>query len=288
MNRVLFIAFLILGLDYASPASITLITTNLGGQLAEFALPPGFSTASVYPLIVVYHEKGESQADLLGTYTPRDILNTNILNNGWIMCSSAAHGDNWGNQNALNDYVNLLQFAFTNYHILTNLVVAYSGSMGGLPSLLTVGNRTGINTNYAAWIGFYPVINLSAIYTNTGNTYQSSINTAYGSSSYATIPLGHDPSLFAGASFSGLRMLFSASQSDTIAVQAFHTDPMRVNVQPYAFQDLLFQATGPHADASHYDVPTVMSFLQGVLYVPTKPLSVAGNLNFSGSIRTGP
>lgn len=264
----LFALGLLLAAHQSRGASLSIVTTNLGGQVNEFVLPPGWNSSSTNPLIVVFHEFGETHADVLGTYTPRDIMFTNIINQGWILASSDAHGNNWGNQAALDDYVQTLTFALTNYHITPNKVVAYCGSMGGLPSLLTVLNRTGVKTNYHGWFGVYPVCNLSAIYTNTSNFYQSSVNAAYnipGGGNYATQTAGHEPGFISNTNLFGSAFLFSASVSDTIAIQSQNTDLERASIVGPPVENTLFQATGAHADASHYNVASATNFLNRVL-----------------------
>jgi hypothetical protein len=242
----------------------TVITVSTLSQPAQVILPSGFDSSKTYQLIIWCHGAGQDYTAPLSDPFAK-VMATNIVESQRIICSSTAHGENWGIQAAVDDYTELNNFMMTNaaWHIITNRTVIIPESMGGLCGLQLAANRTGVNTNILGWFGIIPVCNLSNLYSI--GTYTAEINTAYGiSGNYDVKTAGHDPHLFSASVFSGLRMRFNASPSDTVVPKAFNTDLMQALIAPVTFEDTVVVSSGNHGDASQFQTDDVISFLNRV------------------------
>lgn len=254
---------------FLSSHNSTAYTTNVVSapplrQVAQFILPAGYSTSNEYPLLVYHHGAGQNHASTL-----TEPLNTNlivsIVNAGWIVASSDAHLENWGNQNSVDDMEEVIAYALTNYSVKRKGVVIMSQSMGGLDGLVTLTNRaSGVNTNIVGWVGVYPVCSLSNMFFHS--IYTADIRTAYGiagdNSDYDSKTDGHDPvNQLPGSAYAGLRMRWYASPSDTVVTKVANTDAMRAKVAPYVLENELIVCSGDHGDPSHFQPADTIPFL---------------------------
>jgi hypothetical protein len=225
-------------------------------QTAEIILPPSFNASTIYPLILYHHGAQEDHTAPLADALKKSTIRR-LAQSGWIIASSDAHSENWGNQAAVDDYHELLGYVFANYNIHTNGTIVLSQSMGGLSGLHQCTMRTAgnVETNISSWFGVYPACSLSNVYQNA--SFTSEINTAYGitgtpPNDYSTATAGFDPLLMSASSFSGLRMWWTASSGDTVVPQAANTDAMRTHLTGQMVDLGLREATGDHGDTSHF------------------------------------
>jgi hypothetical protein len=222
--------------------------------------PGNYPTAKPSPLVIYHGGNNETYA------SPRvDALKAaliqSLLDNGYIVAASNAHGNNWGNQNALNDYGELYGYVRTCLQV--SRTVLLSQSMGGCSGLMVAARKTfGIK----GWAGIFPVCNLRRMYDNNyGGLFTGQIKTAYGvaadGADYATKTAGWDPVLRPATDYAGLRMRFYASPSDTVVEKAYHTDPLVTLVTGQATECAVQACVGDHGDPSHFQAADLVTFL---------------------------
>lgn len=115
------------------------------------------------PLIIWFHGSGQPTGNEEGltafeTVAPNTYA---FLKAGYLVVSSNAHGDNWGNEQSQQDYVDLYNYVKSKYPI-TNTYF-WATSMGGLDSLLVL--RSG-KIPAKAYAGMSPVTDFDSVYNN--------------------------------------------------------------------------------------------------------------------------
>ena len=182
-----------------------------------------------------------------------------LLAEGHILAASNAHGDNWGNADAIADYNALYADAAARYTV--NKVIFISQSMGGMSGLLCVEDGT---IPVDGWLGIYPACNLAWCYAQ-GGSFLVSIKAAYGiasdGSDYAAKTAGHDPVLLDGTAFT-IPTRFYASAGDTRVTKADNSDAMALVVDAYATENDVVVCSGAHGDPSHFQPSDVVSFIE--------------------------
>lgn len=229
--------------------TFNLTTPTVGGQAAQYLVP----TAPLNGKLIMYvHGAGDT---LLWLNTNAIGTREALLRQGYILAGSAAAGDNWGNQAGLDSYTALYNDILTRFPSVSKIMM-YAGSMGGMCSLLTIGNNT---FPVKAWYGVFPVTNLAAEY---ALSFTAAINTAYnipGGGSYATQTAGHDPNLLSGSLYT-LPMRFTASPSDTTVPKTQNTDLEAAKVAATTPEHFVLTSFGAHGDASNFMPSDVVSF----------------------------
>ena len=193
-----------------------------GSQPMRYWMPPKSLMGASTPLVIWCHQLGHTEAMTTGYWSFAMIHAA--MQEGWMYAASRAHGDNWGNDASLTDVVNL--YNYVNAVQPVSSVILAGASMGGLDAALTVAKG---NLPAGKVKGVYlidPVLDLQWAYTANTNTFQSSINAAYGGvASYAAIPAGHDPiRSFTPSTYSGVRWRFSSSVNDATVSKTANTD----------------------------------------------------------------
>lgn len=229
-------------------------TLALPSQPFLLLLPDEYDGSAV-PLIIYHGGTGETMS-APRTDTLKQTLITYLLSNGYAIVASNAHGNNWGNDASLADFVELHTWAKS--QITPSVTLLLSQSMGGMSGLLTAAARP---FAIAGWAGIYPVCNLADCYTNP--TFETQINTAYnipGGGTYAEQTAGHDPVLLSASAFAGLRMRFYASASDTIVSKTNNSDAMATLVDATATENDVVVCSGDHGDTSHFQPADLIAF----------------------------
>lgn len=198
--------------------------TTPNGQIARILpCPPNLRKASGNPLIIWSHPHGATQGIAPGYFSWPLLFALNNL--GCTVAASALHGNNWGNQNAIDDNVDLYT-RIGQYFGTPSAVIMVGGSMGGLASALAVAD--GRIPNIKGVIGIDAVFNLANLFANNAGTYSAAIRTAHGiaadGSDYAAKTAGKDPILLPASSYAGVRWRFYASTSDTDVPKANNAD----------------------------------------------------------------
>lgn len=212
--------------DARGPCGLTRELLVIGGQDALILTPPGLEPEAEAPLVIYHHGRGEdwnaieSRNNLLSTMCALGAA-------GYVIAGSHAHGNNWGNQEAIDDYVALHDMIAAERPIRD--VMFLSVSMGGLSGLVTLAR--GVIPDVRAWIGIAPVTNLGYFYFDD-DEIRPQVEAAYGGPPDPE----HDPMALDPAVFRGVPMLLWASYED-------ETVPRTENA------DRFLEHLGEHADA---------------------------------------
>lgn len=230
------------------------VNTTAGGQNVRILVPDNY----VNKCVVYHHGAGEDYTSI--NAADKASIVTQLTGEGYLMAASSAHGDNWGNQAAVDDYVALQSYLVTNYAPAKTALM--SQSMGGLTGLLTA--SAGF-AGLCGWFGIYPVCNLSAMFANNAGTYAGAIRSAYSiaadGSDYSTKTSGHDPVLLTASTFNRLPMRFWHSSGDTVVGKTANSDQMQTLVSGSKQESTVIATTGDHGDASNFNPTAVSDFL---------------------------
>lgn len=236
-------------------------TDTLTGQ-SIMILVPASGAATPYAgaptgVIMYVHGSGEDQTGLI-TDTLKFSCRDALINAGYILCGTNAHGNNWGNQLSIDDYVALEKYIRANYNVKN--VALWSQSMGGLDGLSVLAQG---KIKLVGWLGTYPVCNLANLY-GLG-TYAGAINTAFGitgsgNATYANLTYGQDPALKKGFAWRHVPMRFYASTGDTVVPRAQNTDVLAAVVAGSCRESVVVPCTGEHGDPSHFIASEYLAF----------------------------
>jgi hypothetical protein len=235
--------------DNRGPCGMLRTEFDIDGQRGLLLTPGGLAPDVPAPLVLQHHGRGgDWNAVEEGLTAP--ILTCGLGANGYMIASSHAHGDNWGNQPALDDYVALYEAIAAEREI--DGVLILSVSMGGLSGLLTVASKK--IPDVRAWAGVYPVTNLGYAYFDD-EELGPQIEHAYGEPP----PPDHDPMELDPEVFAGLPMLIWASYADHTVPAARHAVPFlaRLGDPPTA---RLIVTEGDHGDLSNFDPAELVAF----------------------------
>lgn len=231
----------------------TTVDTTAGGQAIKILIPDNYVSSAV----VYHHGAGETAASLTSDTLKQGVVNR-LLSDGYLVASSDAAGENWGNQAGLDAYAALQSYLATNY--APTKMAIFSQSMGGCTGLQTFAAG-----GYVAWFGIFPVCSLSSMFASNAGTYAGAIRAAFGiasdGSDYASKTSGHDPALLSSAAFSRLPMRFWASASDTVVAKTMNTDAMKTLVAGSKAESEVVVCSGDHGDTSHFSPQGVSDFL---------------------------
>jgi hypothetical protein len=222
---------------------------TINGQPCLILTPRNYREGHPINVVMYHHGSSELAASLVTEWRKSKLIRR-LLVDGYMLCASDAHGNNWGNQAAVEDYNALYRYLDANYTV--GKVVNLGQSMGGLTSLLTLTN--GAWPKLVGWIGIYPVCSLRAIY-DLG-TLAPAIRTAYGiaadGSDYAAKTAGHDPALLLASAYDYHRLVSWASSGDTLVPKSTNTDALATLVSGHASMMAVYAVTGDHGDPSHF------------------------------------
>jgi len=237
-------------------------TDTITGQNIMLLVPDAgsahpYNPANQTPVIIHVHGAGETESGLTTDslkFTSRDAL----INAGYILAASNAHGNNWGTQASVDDYVALEKYIRANYNVKG--VALWGQSMGGLDALSVVAQG---KIPVTGCLLTYPVCSLSNLY-GLG-TYTSAIDTAHGITgvgiaTYANKTYGLDPALKTASVYRDTPMRFYASTSDTVVPKAANTDAMQAIVATTRTEAVVVACTGNHGDASHFQPSDYVAF----------------------------
>jgi hypothetical protein len=226
-----------------------------------------YNAGNPTPLVIYHHGVGETETALVSDSLKAAVVAA-LINAGYILAGTNAHGENWGSTAGCDDYWDLYLKCITDYNV--SKVLFLSQSMGGLTGLLSL-TRQDI-PNVVGWCGIYPVCNLANLHT-LGGSFGTAIETAYGitgvgTQTYANKAFAHDPVLKTGASFQGVWTRFYASASDTVVPKADNTDVLAALVAGSVAENTVVVCTGNHGDPSHFQPSDVVAFFARALLNP--------------------
>lgn len=241
----------------------TIVDDVAGGEDIRILEPDVYNNKA----LIYFHGRGE---DYRGT--TEDSLKAGIIdrvtNDGWLVASSTAGGNLWGNDTSLTAYLALQTYLEANYD--TDDIVFFTQSMGGLAGL-----RAAASGNYPKLRGcfnIYPATDVVNVYdTNVG--FQSEILTAWSAanrSALVTAVATKNPIALSGNAFANLAMKFYASKDDTVVTKSGNTDPMIAILASYARECESSVCCGNHGDATHFQ-PANVAALMGRATNPVQP-----------------
>lgn len=216
-----------------------------------------YNSANPTPVILYAHGASEDHTSITTDGMKSATINA-LMDAGYIVASTNAHGNNWGNQSSVDDFNALAKYVRSNYNVKG--MAMWSQSMGGLTGLQVV---TQGNVDLVGWLGTYPVCNLANLYSL--GTYVSQINTAYGITgsgllTYANQTNGHDPVLKSAKAYKDIPMRFYASPSDTVVPKANNADALSAIVANSRSEAVTVVCSGNHGDASHFQPSDYAAF----------------------------
>jgi pimeloyl-ACP methyl ester carboxylesterase len=255
------------GKTTSSGIAYTEIAFTIGSDACLAAVPANPSST----LALVGHGHGGSEQTINGV--PFVATLDRMIASGWLVVSTDAAGNGWGNDASINAYVAAWTWARAN--LGTKRTILYGQSMGA-QVLANVLHR-GLVTDQVAFVSIDGALSLATAHAS--GSYQAAVRTAYGiasdGSDYAAKTAGHDAALLPAAGFSGTRMLLEASTGDTAIPKTSHTDVFAANVAGQPAQLVQLTGSGAHVTADNYFPTDVHAFLAPkVTRLVSKPMTV--------------
>ncbi len=231
------------------PCGMTRMEFEIDGQRGLLLMPPELEEDGEAPLVLYHHGRGEDWHTIeTGLAAPE--LSCALGASGYMIAASHAHGNNWGSEQAVADYVKLYRAIAAQRRIRG--VMFLSVSMGGLTGLVTLAR--GLIPDVRAWAGIYPVTNLGYAY------FEDERTTGQVEKAYRGPPSPEqDPSVIDPARFRGIPMLIWASDEDTRV-------PMAENAVRFLERlgnpsnARLIVTEGEHGDPSNFDPAELVAF----------------------------
>ncbi len=238
----------------------TTVNTTAGGETVKILVPSGWVNGG--RCVIYHHGRTETAASLTSDGNKTDVVNR-LTSDGYLMASSDAAGDNWGNQASQDAYDALIAYLDSNY--APAQYAFWAQSMGGLSAL----NMIAGGTSVAGFYGAFPVCSLADMFNgNVGATYPPSIRTAYGiaadGSDYSTKTSGYDPLLATASSYLRVPMRFVASSGDFTVDKSANSDAMSAHVAAQLAEHDVITHTGAHGDASVHKPQDISDFMARV------------------------
>lgn len=205
------------------------------------------------PKVVVYtHGSGENVENIFRDPKKEPIFNA-LLNAGYAVATTDAHGDNWGSPASERDQLALVT-ALRERDLRDVYVLALSmGGFNGLQLLDDVPVR--------AWAGIFPACDLRSVY-DLG-LYPGQIRTAYdragrrlGDAIARRSPVDFEPPA------NGLPMRFWASPDDRVIPKRENTDRCAALARERGARVEVTTTTGDHGDPSNYDAAGVLRLFE--------------------------
>lgn len=216
----------------------------VGGQRAVLVTPPQ-RTAKV---VLYTHGSGETADNSFGDPGKQETLAA-LLDAGYALAASDAHGNNWGNPASERDYVRLVG-ALRRRGLRDVYVLALS--MGGFNGLQVL-DRVRVR----AWAGIFIACDLASI--EELGQYSEDIRAAYGLDEDApAAPAIRGRSPVEVDVPRGLPMRFWASPEDTVVPKGPNTDACAEEARRDGARVEVTTARGEHTDPSHYDAQGIL------------------------------
>lgn len=192
-------------------------------------------------LVLYFHgANGTDTTDINDAYTGPTFKA--LHDNGYLVATSLAHGNNWGNDVSQQDYIDL--YNWVNQQYKPKNVVFMARSMGGLDSLNLLHKKA---IPVKAYVGFAPVANLGDLYQT--NLFSDQILAAYGAdpSTITQKSAGHSPVSF--NDYPDVPALIYSSYEDKVVKRANNTDMVQLK------NKTVVTSHGDHGDPTSYNHP---------------------------------
>lgn len=240
--------------------NITELTPTISGQPAIIKYVNSLNSTQPVKLVIYFHGSGANQLDPFTDPNSKHVIDK-LLSEGYIVATSQAHGNAWGNQASQDDYLALYNYVNSAYNIMD--VVYIGHSMGGLASLSMLSKNT--IPKAKIWYGIMPVTNLADAYSVPA--FITPIETAYsfsGGANYAAATAGYDPQLLVTSTYAGSKYTMTASASDVTVSKTNNSDLFNTKLTTGSIQSSVITATGVHGDISHFIPKSVYRFVQNI------------------------
>lgn len=181
-------------------------------------------------LVVYAHGSGQTAESI----RDRDHahLMADLLNAGYVVASSDAAGNAWGNPASVQDYVDLVTEVRNTRKIGGVFVIGES--MGGLPSLQLLDRISGVQ----AWVGIFPV------------TDARTVDGAEATAAVAPVAVRN----------TGVPLLMFASPDDTRVPKAQNADVFAATMRAKGATVSVVSTRGNHGDPSNFDSARIVEF----------------------------
>ncbi len=246
----------------------TTLTPTISGQPAIIGYVNSLKVTQPVKLVIYFHGSGTNQLNPFTDPNSKTIIDK-LLSEGYIVATSQAHGNSWGNQASQDDYLALYNYINTNYNVSE---VTYIGhSMGGLASLSMMSKNT--ISKAKSWYGIMPVTNLADAYSVP--SFVPDIESAYsfsGGANYPAATAGYDPQLLVTSTYSARRYIMTASPSDVLVSKANNSDLFNTKMLSGNISSSVITASGVHGDISHFIPKDVTSFIKNSVINTFNPI----------------
>lgn len=223
----------------AEEAARTVTRPTVAGQKAVLATAPRKTDR----VVLYVHGNNELAGSILSKRSKAELVAA-LLNSGYAIAASDAHGNSWGNPAGLRSYVALVGWlkrrGYPEVYVLAQ-------SAGGLTALALI-DRVPIK----AWAGLFAACNLDALHAR--GRYADVIDEAW--------PHGWPAGPVRPRNVKGLPMIFWASASDTRVPKSSNTDVCAANARADRARVTVVTTFGDHGDRSHYDAPRLLAFFR--------------------------
>ncbi|MEA2143451.1 MAG: hypothetical protein QOI64_1881 [Solirubrobacteraceae bacterium] len=227
--------------DHSQDATVESFDVRRQGAVLQ---TPGRPTRKV---VIYTHGAGERISNTFRDPRKEPILRA-LLDDGYALAMSDAHGDNWGNAASERDQLALVA-ALRERGLRDIYVLALS--MGGFNGLQLL-ERVPVK----AWAGIFPACDLASVYAL--GLYRGQIRDAYGRTGprlgdliARRSPVDFDPP-------DGLPMRFWASPGDRVIPKRENTDACAALARDRGARVEVTTTTGDHGDPSNYDAAGVL------------------------------
>lgn len=202
------------------------------------------------PLVIINHQYGGNEQISAG-FTAYSLVQACIAQR-WRVAASNLHGNSWGNNTSMTDNTSL--YTLMNARQAVTKVVMIGSSMGGVHTVLSIPEGV---IPVVGCVLIDAVLDINNVYT----AFKTSIDTAYGISSYASLPAGKDPMTRPAADYGTVRMRFYASTADTTISKTANTDAFRTKIAATALESGLSIHLGTHLASDAFWPSDVVSFI---------------------------
>jgi pimeloyl-ACP methyl ester carboxylesterase len=237
------------------------LSSDVNGQGIRIWIPKNYDSRYPLPLVVLGHGYGGNENWIwngqAAELNPERPYFQYLVNAGYIVASSYANGDNWGNQNGVDSIGNLIDYVRKHYAI--GPVFLMGASMGATTTLNYINQHKG---EIAGWVGLYPVCSLRNMF---DNGWSATITSAYnitGGNPYAQATSGYDPLLVSSSRYTGVPIRIYASPSDVTVTWTQNAKALTNKLAGLSKECVLVPCSGVHGDPSHYMTNDVVEFFQ--------------------------
>lgn len=243
------------------------VLLNFGGQKAYAFVPSSVEDWDHTNLVVMNHGYADNYTFIDPNATPHHGANSamSFLDQGWIVVSHDTHGNNWGNDDAISDVMDVYDWAARKWYL--DKVAVFGFSMGGMLTYNVTGNK--VLPQMDAAITINGVV-------NARTNWQSELTRVYGGTTPQQTDAamaGHDPARDDPQRWAGIPFFISSSPNDTVC-------PTPAQAQVFydraATKDKITFKTHSenHLGTSSFMVSDVLAWLNGLGFVKHNPNQV--------------